>query len=376
MTQCGHTFHNSCIKNWFITSRTCATCRQPSNASSLIKVYFENSDDNKISDLHNDLLTANSKLTKELEDLKQTNRLQSDELRETTIKLKTVNEDLKTLERSKQCDDMALAGYRAIKEESEKEIVRLKEQVNTLALDLLAEKQLRRIHQTTLAKFESDNPNYDISAILNDESVSQRPTLSSDKNKHYSITPFWQLNCEAKTGAIPKETNKNKPYVIPSKIQKADTKPHSTQPTRMAPEFKFRHHYKSTMMQKEPTESSRPRSSSPVAAFNVALAPFSQFQFGTNQSSAPQSKNLFKFGDSSSSSAGASGSAFRNENSNSQNGFQLLSSSQASSALNQNFAAYSTRYREQVSSPTAEALSPSTPSSSKKFSFAQKISDR
>jgi hypothetical protein len=332
-------------------------------------------------------LTANSKLTKELDDLKQINRRQSDDLRETTTKLKTANEELKNLERAKQCDDMvsefnylkilfqklfkqALAGYRAIKEDTEKEIVRLKEQVNTLALDLLAEKQLRRIHQTTLGKLETDNPNYDISTILNDESVSQRPSLSGNKN--YSITPFWQLNCEAtKTGAIPKETKeKNKPYVIPSKIQKADMKP--SQSTKMIPEFKFRHHYKSTVMQKEPAESSRPRSSSPVAAFNVAPTPFSQFQFGSNnQPTTSHSKSLFKFGDSP--TGPSSSGAFRSECSNLQNGFAMLSSSQPSSSSNQNFST-SSRYREQISSPSVDASPPS--SSSKKFSFAQKISDR
>lgn len=106
VTTCGHCFHNSCISNWFNTSRTCATCRQPATASSLIKIFFENSDEGRIGDLHNDLLIQNSKLTEELDNLKQIHRLQNDELRETKTKLKTTNEELKSLERSKQCDDM------------------------------------------------------------------------------------------------------------------------------------------------------------------------------------------------------------------------------------------------------------------------------
>lgn len=57
------------------------------------------------------MLTANSKLTKDIDDLKELNRLQSDELRETKSKLKAANEDLKGLERAKQCDDMVIKIY-------------------------------------------------------------------------------------------------------------------------------------------------------------------------------------------------------------------------------------------------------------------------
>lgn len=272
-----------------------------------------------------------------------------------------------------------MAGYRALKDDSEKEIIRLKEQVNNLALDLLAEKQLRRIHQTTLSKLESDNPNYDIATVLNEE----KPLLAGEKNKHYSITPFWQLNCEAtKTGAIPKEKEKSERYAVPRKIQKADTKPIQIQPTRMTPEFKFRHHYKSSAL---PTETIRPRSLSPVPAFSMTLTAkaFPQFQFGCSSSSTlptSQNKNLFKFGEPSPGSSSTS-NAFRNEGT--QNGFQLLSSSsssatQPSSSSNQNFPLPSNRYRDQASSSIVENTSTSvSPSSStKKFSFAQKISDR
>lgn len=373
VTTCGHCFHNACIRNWFNTSRTCAFCRQSSSASSLIKVYFENTDDSKIGDLHNELLTANTKLIKERDDLKEQNRLQSDEIREVSSKLMSAQEELKKLERTKQLDDMALAGFRAIKEESEKEIIRLKEQNNTLALDLLAERQLRRVHQTTLKKLTPDNPDYDVLAILNDESLAQKPSQSGDKNRHYSITPFWQLNCEAsKTGAIPKEISKekNKPYIIPSKIQKGDAKILPIEQSKTMPEFRFRQHYKASIMHRENAiDLSRPRSSSPVQAFSMALTPFPQFQFGDKKPSIPQpSSNLFKFGDG---SAGSS-NAFRGESSNSKNGFQLLSSAQHFSG--QNFASSSSndRYREQMGGTSSDNPS----SSSKKFSFAQKISDR
>lgn len=106
VTYCGHVFHNNCIRNWLKTSRTCATCRQPSNTGSLIKIYFENSDDSRVHDLHNELITANSKLNKELEDVKEVNRLQSGELQEANNKLKSLSEEKKVLERTKQCDDM------------------------------------------------------------------------------------------------------------------------------------------------------------------------------------------------------------------------------------------------------------------------------
>lgn len=242
-----------------------------------------------------------------------------------------------------------------------------------MALDLLAEKQLRRIHQTTLSTLEPENPNYDILKILNDESLVQKSTLNDDKNRHYSITPFWQLNCEA-AGAIPKDTSKekNKPYVIPSKIQKGEMK---TQP-RMIPAITIskKNPYRGSTSQGDSGETNRPKSSS-LEAFTMALTPFPQFQFGTNKPLVPQSQNLFKFGESACTSGAG---AFRNENSNSQNGFQLLlnPSQSSSSSPKNNFLVNTNRYRDQIASPTTESPSTVSSSSSKKFSFAQKISDR
>lgn len=69
-------------------------------------MFFEKSDESKINDLHNELITANAKLTKELEELREVQRSQDSELRETSNKLHAANEKLKTLERTKQCDDM------------------------------------------------------------------------------------------------------------------------------------------------------------------------------------------------------------------------------------------------------------------------------
>lgn len=259
-----------------------------------------------------------------------------------------------------------MAGYRAIKESSEQEIIRLKEQVNTLSLDLLAEKQLRRIHQTTLSQLDPDNPDFKISEILNDESLKQRME-TGDKSKHYSITPFWQLNCEVSNSGAPQkdaEKDKIKPYVIPSKIQRAE--PAHSQ-SKLALVNKFRdHQYKKSVFQRDQPE--RPNQSSPSRAYNFSTG--SQIQFGNQNSDS--SRLPFKFGDQQPSSSSASNSTFSRESQNPQNGFQMLSSGQSGSPSSSflNFG-NSNRYRERITTSP-----PESPSSSSKITFPQKISDR
>ncbi|XP_070497702.1 E3 ubiquitin-protein ligase trul-1-like [Chironomus tepperi] len=218
VTPCGHCFHNACIGNWIRNSSSCPTCRKALSRSSLIKVFFE-TDPNRFHVLHNDLLKANESLTNELENIKEKSRKQESELLEINAKYRESSEKNKKLERDRQLDEMALAGLRMIKDESAKELLKLNTQMNTLKLDLLAERQLRRVHQTTLHKLEPSNENYDIRSITVDED----PVESTATN--YNITPFWQLNPEAAKN----ETIKNDhPFIIPSKIQKANENKLST----------------------------------------------------------------------------------------------------------------------------------------------------
>jgi len=145
---------------------------------------------------------------------------QEAELLEINAKFRDLSENLKKLERDRQLDEMALAGLRMIREESAKEIMKLNTQMNTMKLDLLAEKQLRRVHQTTLHQLDPSNENYDIKSIAVDEHPVEVSTATN-----YSITPFWQLNSEAtKTEAV----KKDRPYLIPSKIQKSNDNKLST----------------------------------------------------------------------------------------------------------------------------------------------------
>lgn len=126
-------------------------------------------------------------------------------------------------------DDMAIAGLKNIRDETAEEIVKLNQHLNTLKLDLLAEKQLRRIQQLSLHNFDPQNENYDTQTIKIDETKSRPVSTDSDEPMNLAngtsknaIVPFWKLSCEAKpVPAVDAKSNNSASYIIPSKIQKA-----------------------------------------------------------------------------------------------------------------------------------------------------------
>ncbi|KAG5677386.1 hypothetical protein PVAND_007149 [Polypedilum vanderplanki] len=215
VTPCGHVYHRECISEWISSSRTCPSCRTIISINSLIKIYFEN-DDTRANDLHNELMKTNEKLSKELKEFRDKANRQEAELIDLKIKHREITEKAKNFERVKQIDDMTLASLRSIKEDSTKEILKLSNQVTLLKLDLLAEKELRRIHQSTLHKLDPQNHNYDVKKVI----IEENSELVNDS----SILPPWmQFNSissinQINTGTVPKDKN----YVIPAKIQKAN----------------------------------------------------------------------------------------------------------------------------------------------------------
>lgn len=259
-------------------------------------------------------------------------------------------------------------------------------------MDLLAEKQLRRIHQTTLNKFDPKNVDYDTTSLLNDESITKRHEASivpEDGNKNYTITPFWRLSCEANATKKEPPKDKSKPYVIPSKIQKADTKSPPQRP-RYWHEPKLRHQCNrlSSFTLKDLTDSKANLSQSPHLRHKLPSSSSSSsvifnnetrdnhlpstssqqtaFRFGGSDQQLPSNRSLFSFGDpakATSSSASISFN-FKTENSNAQDGFKLLNSQNES-----NKTTTTTHHQEPSTSSAAE-------SSSKKFTFGPKASDR
>lgn len=213
----------------FLSHDTCPTCRQASTTTtSLIKLFFE-IDDNKASLNIEDILNTNDGLSKEVSQFrKQTAELQT-RVTESEAKLKETNERIKLLERQKQLDDMALAGFRTIKTDATNEILKMRKELSTLKLDLLAERQLRRLNQQTLRVLDPENEDYNPNTIKA-EDVKVDSELSGavggvsnamDTSAAYTnfSVPFWKLNCEAKP--VIGKTSEARAYLIPSKIQKA-----------------------------------------------------------------------------------------------------------------------------------------------------------
>lgn len=261
-----------------------------------------------------------------------------------------------------------------------------------MALDLLAEKQLRRIHQTTLNKFDADNADYNTSTILNDENLLKRQEEGDgEANKNYSITPFWKLSCEANSANAKKDPpskESSKPYVIPSKIQKAgDNKMILQRPRYWQQETRVRSHInKLPIFTLKDLSDSKAANSSQVPQLKHKMPTPSFMSFSTdlrdNQPSTSTQKiafnfgsdhrSLFKFGDSPSSAQPTSSSSvinftFKSDNSNAQDGFKILNES-----LSPSTSSASSNVREQ---PTTSTASTST-TSTKKFTFGPKVSDR
>jgi hypothetical protein len=220
-------------------------------------------------------------------------RKQEAELLEINTKFRDSSDKIKKLERDKQLDEMALAGLRMIKDESVKEHIKLSAQLNTLKLDLLAEKQLRRVHQTTLHKLDPSNENYDIKSITDEHPA----------EPNYNITPFWQLNPEA---AKVETLKSERSYLIPSKIQKAnDIKLSTKQSDNQVPKKRSSSREEVDNVPSTSTntirfsfaENSNAQTSAPfssTAAENATTRPKSPFKFSFGSSTGFSS--LFRFG--------------------------------------------------------------------------------
>lgn len=222
--------------------------------------------------------------------IKDKSKNQEAELLEINAKFRDLSEKLKKLERDRQLDEMALAGLRMIREESAKEIMKLNTQMNTMKLDLLAEKQLRRVHQTTLHQLDPSNENYDIKSIAVDE----HPVESAATN--YSITPFWQLNSEATKAETVK---KDRPYLIPSKIQKSNDNKLSTSKKRSSSreEINSGPSTSGQTIRFSFAENSNAQTSAPcsvTASDNAVSQPKTSFKFNFGTTSGFSS--LFRFG--------------------------------------------------------------------------------
>jgi hypothetical protein len=156
------------------------------------------------------------------------------ELRETQEKLRESSANEKRLERQKQMDEMTIAGITGIKNESTKEIIKLTQRLGTVKLDLLAERQLRRIHQTTLHELNPEDENYNPRTVQFDETVNGSSDLIA-----LSSSPFVSGIFKESPPILDYSLNKQivvpetKPYIIPSKIQKGSNKETSIKASRL-----------------------------------------------------------------------------------------------------------------------------------------------
>lgn len=205
-------FNFKCLEPWLTSSKTCPTCRCATTNTSLIKLFFT-FDDQKANFHLEDVLKTNDELTQNFKQFQEKSTKLEVELREVKEKFKELSASEAMLKRQKQLDDMTIAGISGIKNESTKEIIKLNQALTALKLDLLAEKQLRRIHQKSLHELKPNDMNYDVKSIdIPDSSTAGKAPKDSSK-----ILEFHKI-------AVPQQLqiNESKPYVIPSKIQKSN----------------------------------------------------------------------------------------------------------------------------------------------------------
>lgn len=191
-------------------------------------------DDNK-ANLNIDEILKNNEET--LEKLKKAEE-RSNKFEAEFRRLYAMSSKFKALERQKQLDDMAISGLKSIKADSTKEILKLNQRINTLKLDLLAERQLRRTHQMSLHEFDPQNGDYDMASVdvgerdtssvaaVNGNGDSDRPLIMLNESSQIVNKSFWNLNCEAApaTTETP-SSSQTKPHIYPSKIQKVGKDP-------------------------------------------------------------------------------------------------------------------------------------------------------
>ena len=206
------------------SAKTCPSCRRTDIfPCDLIKLFFE-LDDSKASLNLDEILTNNEKLTKQVKELENKFTKLGTEARDSQVKLKEANEKSKIYERQIQLDNMALAGFKSLKEDAMKEIMKLNEQINNLKLDLLAEKQLRRSFQKTLHGFDPLNENYDTASLETASNHNNGPSTVDTFEPASSVT-MMQLDVEAKPGKAEKAPEVHSTFVIPKKIQKSGDEP-------------------------------------------------------------------------------------------------------------------------------------------------------
>jgi hypothetical protein len=180
-------------------------------------LFFE-IDDNRANLNLEDILKTNDGLTQEMKKIiDEDTKLRRDNA-QLKNKLAEQSKALSDLSRQKDLDDMAISGFKSLKLEATNEIVKLKETVESLKLDLLAEKQLRRIHQQTLHSLDPENENYNIDTITERVGTSSSESCGVARLVNFEV-PFWKLSCEAKPVPEPSKSNWT-PHVIPKKMMK------------------------------------------------------------------------------------------------------------------------------------------------------------
>lgn len=158
-----------------------------------------------------DILKVNDDLTSQVKSSEERAQKFETKFRELDVIHRRTLEIMKQKERQKELDDMAIVGLKSIKEDSIAEILQLQSQINNLKLDLLAERQLRRAHQTSLHELDPTNENYSKASIS---------AFSNGNTKFPSIgSRVWSFNSEA-SPIIVKDMDQT--ATIPRKIVKVD----------------------------------------------------------------------------------------------------------------------------------------------------------
>lgn len=179
-----------------------------------------------------EILKNNEETTRLLREEKERSVKAQGDLVEARTKIKELMGKIREIEFQKSADDANIEGLKGIKNELETQVIKDKEIIKNMKLDLLSEKWLRRNLQLEMRELKPDDETFNIDSIDESEYVDKPSTAANGSTTTETVSstsffqPFWKMSTEIKVDVKDKIAKKPREHLIPNKIQKSNNLNH------------------------------------------------------------------------------------------------------------------------------------------------------